>query len=258
MNRNNFEYTVGSSDKDNDPLSERDERPKKLISLSSFCISQCVLSIENLLEIAERSEDEELKLQVKNYENLNPKAKKLPATKVFQDDREKNISWQFAKRLCEILTNLKEEIEGTGFKYYLPTEAQWEVACRAGTTTAFNTGRDTLIETEANFHSYELKPVKFYNPNSLRLYQMHGNVWEFCEDYYGLYDMESRKNPRGVIPSMVGLRRLFGKKYRYSKVIRGGDFRKIVVQQKDVILKIQVMQMAHYIVQKKIEPWAFV
>jgi formylglycine-generating enzyme len=91
----------------------------------------------------------------------------------------------------------------------LPTEAEWEYACRAGTTTPFNTGNDisTLL---ANFNGnypvstiikgqYEGKtlPVGSYPPNPWGLYDMHGNVWEWCQDWYGEYKEEPRSNPKG-------------------------------------------------------------
>ena len=80
----------------------------------------------------------------------------------------------------------------------LPTEAQWEYACRAGTTSPFNFG-STLNGDMANCdgrHPYgffngryrrETSPVGEYAPNAWGLYDMHGNVWEWCQDWYGDY-----------------------------------------------------------------------
>ena len=84
--------------------------------------------------------------------------------------------------------------------YRLPTEAEWEYACRAGTQTPFNTGSCLDAGTEANFNgnsSYSgcpmgtyvgwTVPVGSYPENAFDLYDMHGNLWEWCNDWYGAY-----------------------------------------------------------------------
>ena len=93
----------------------------------------------------------------------------------------------------------------------LPTEAEWEYACRAGTTTAFNTGY-RLTTAQANFDgtypyiagdtpgikSLGMKPVGSYPPNAWGLYDMHGNVLEWCLDAYGAkYEDFPGPNPIG-------------------------------------------------------------
>jgi formylglycine-generating enzyme required for sulfatase activity len=92
----------------------------------------------------------------------------------------------------------------------LPTEAEWEYACRAGTTTAFCYG-DRLDATMANFdgnHPYggaargvyreKTTAVGLFKPNAWGLYDMHGNVWEWCWDCYGAYPAGAATNPQGA------------------------------------------------------------
>jgi formylglycine-generating enzyme required for sulfatase activity len=65
----------------------------------------------------------------------------------------------------------------------LPSEAEWEYACRAGTTTPFNVGV-TLSTNLANYGGDQTIAVGKFAPNAFGLYDMHGNVWEWCADYY--------------------------------------------------------------------------
>jgi eukaryotic-like serine/threonine-protein kinase len=107
------------------------------------------------------------------------------------DDRPvENVSWFEAVEFCRLLSQM------TGKEYRLPSESQWEYACRAGTTTAFAFGQ-TLTSEQANFdgnYQYgitskgvfrqETTPVGSFQPNAFGLYDMHGNVSEWCQDWY--------------------------------------------------------------------------
>lgn len=88
-----------------------------------------------------------------------------------------NISWFEANAFCQWLS------KKTGKKYRLPTEAEWEYACRAGSTGPYNTGNE-LNKSQANFDNQAMKtkPAASYKPNAWGLYDMHGNVREWCAD----------------------------------------------------------------------------
>jgi len=114
------------------------------------------------------------------------------------------VSWKDAQEFLKKLNKTSDDLE-----YRLPTEAQWEYACRAGTTTPFWTGR-CLSTDEANYDgnnplegcpkgAYREKttPVKTFPPNPWGLYDMHGNVWEWCADWFGDY-------PNGPVTDPIG------------------------------------------------------
>ncbi|MDY0170460.1 MAG: formylglycine-generating enzyme family protein [Thermoguttaceae bacterium] len=94
------------------------------------------------------------------------------------------VSWNNAVEFCQHLSALAAE-RSAGRAYRLPTEAEWEYACRAGTTTRYHLG-DHLDTSQARFAqptgSGRPVPVGSYGPNGFGLYDIHGNVWEWCSD----------------------------------------------------------------------------
>lgn len=136
-----------------------------------------------------------------------------------------NVTWYDATNYCSKLT-AGEHQSGrlpAAWEYRLPTEAQWEYACRAGTTTAAAFGT-TLNSTQANFDgrypynqaSYgpalnRTTPVGSYEPNAWGLYDMHGNVWEWCADWYGDYPPGAVADPQGPDTGIV-------------RILRGGSW----------------------------------
>ena len=140
---------------------------------------------------------------------------------VLEDDTSlfpvEQVSWNDAQEFIEELNRL------TGKKFRLPTEAEWEYACRAGTTTPFNTDNN-LTTAQANYNGnypynnnakgkYRDKtlPVGSFAANAYGLFDMHGNVFEWCSDWYDAYSTSAQTNPKGA---SSGSRR----------VIRGGSW----------------------------------
>ena len=125
------------------------------------------------------------------------KGRKLPVTDVLWEDCQ------------EFIKKLNVKMNGG---YRLPTEAEWEYACRAGTKTAYSFG-DNITPKDANYNlkpkdeddlmyqlqSGKIKPVAVgsYKPNNFGLYDMHGNVWEWVEDWYSAYPEGSVTDPKG-------------------------------------------------------------
>jgi formylglycine-generating enzyme required for sulfatase activity len=124
------------------------------------------------------------------------------------------VSWKDAVEFCQKLSALPEERKA-GRVYRLPTEAEWEYACRAGTTTQYSFGDDEkLVGDYGWFAGNSVKqthPVGQKKPNAWGVYDMHGNVWEWCSDWYGDYSDGEVTNPQG--PSSGS-----------NRVIRGGSW----------------------------------
>ncbi len=122
------------------------------------------------------------------------------------------VSWDDAVEFCRKLSELPAE-KAAGRVYRLPTEAQWEYACRAGTVTAYHTG-DALAEADANF---DLKvgrprPVGGSAANGFGLYDMHGNVFEWCHDRFA----PDYRDAPAVDPD--------GPAQGNARVVRGGNY----------------------------------
>ena len=110
-----------------------------------------------------------------------------------------NVNWHDAKAFADWM-NCR-----------LPTEAEWEYATRANSTTPFYTG-ESLTHAQANFDGKGAVPVGGFPPNAFGLFDMHGNIWEWCNDWYGAYGTSDVSNPQG---SDTGER----------KIVRGGGWR---------------------------------
>jgi formylglycine-generating enzyme required for sulfatase activity len=128
------------------------------------------------------------------------------------------ITWNDAVAFCEKL-GAKE-----GKTYRLPTEAEWEYACRAKSTTSWNCGDDEkelgdyawYKENTVNIEENHAHQVGLKRPNAFGLYDMHGNVWEWCNDYYGP-DYDNQSSEQDPLGSARG-------SYR---VLRGGSWHSV-------------------------------
>jgi formylglycine-generating enzyme required for sulfatase activity len=127
-------------------------------------------------------------------------AKKLPV---------ENVTWD------ECQDFLKKMGDADGRAYRLPTEAEWEYACRAGSTGLYCFGSDQKLlrfyAWYADNANEKTHPVGEKKPNRWGLYDMHGNIWEWCADWYGNYP------PRAVIDPK-------GPETGTNRVLRGGSF----------------------------------
>jgi formylglycine-generating enzyme required for sulfatase activity len=124
--------------------------------------------------------------------------------------------------VASFITHLNAQ--STSMRYRLPTEAEWEYVCRAGTQTPFTTGGHITVD-QANVDgrfpyagsaataSYDkTRPAGSFAPNPWGLYDVHGNVWEWTNDWYGPYDSRADTDPKGPDAGTV-------------RVIRGGSWR---------------------------------
>jgi formylglycine-generating enzyme required for sulfatase activity len=141
------------------------------------------------------------------------------------------VQWNDAVEFCRKLSGLPAE-KKAGRVYRLPTEAEWEYACRAGTATPFHSGK-VLSSKQANFNGNypysgaargpyleQTAKVGSYPANAWGLHDMHGNVWEWCQDWYDpdYYKRSPRQDPQGPDKGVVPT----GFRNQFFRVVRGG------------------------------------
>ena len=119
------------------------------------------------------------------------------------------ISWDDAVAFCRRLS------EKEGREYRLPTEAEWEYACRAGSATAYCFGDDPARLGEYAWYrknsGEQTHEVGLKKPNAWGLHDMHGNVWEWCQDRYAVHGSSPQKDPSGPEDGVL-------------RVVRGGSW----------------------------------
>jgi formylglycine-generating enzyme required for sulfatase activity len=195
-------FQMGHDYKHNRKLSEDinkyypDEQPVHKVTLSAFQISSTEIT----------------QFTYKSYMSVNPSSfsgdENLPVTNVSADDAIKfcnKLSESAKLEPCYDEKTGKCDFTKNGFR--LPTEAEWEYACRAGSSTLFNTGNTESDLDSAGWYignsGGKPHPTASKEPNAWGLYDLHGNVFEFCYDGFdetyssGNYTQESVANPTG-------------------------------------------------------------
>jgi formylglycine-generating enzyme required for sulfatase activity len=174
------------------------ESPQHLVQLKGFFMSQTPITQAQWREVAGWKEGpgeqwgRELKLDPSRFQSKGEKANKVVRQLEGESNNDQypveNVSWLDAMEFCNRLS------QRTGRTYTLPSESQWEYACRAGTTTPFHFG-DTISPELANYrgdfayadgpqgvYRKQTTPVGMFPANAWGLHDMHGNVWEWCLD----------------------------------------------------------------------------
>jgi formylglycine-generating enzyme required for sulfatase activity len=194
-------FQMGSPRHEGNP----DEQPQHLVTIKSFMMGKYLIT------------QGQWKAVMGKLPPCRFKGDNLPVERV---------SWEEAQRFCQRLSKKTSgAVLRTGRDYHLPSETQWEYACRAGTGTPFSFGETLTVEV-ANFngeHTFREEPRGFYFhstneggkfvPNAFGLYDMPGNLWEWCADNW-LDDYTS--SPRGSSS--------YQNKDSHERVARGGSW----------------------------------
>jgi formylglycine-generating enzyme required for sulfatase activity len=253
-------FTMGTKDEEIERLVKkfgwegfRSERPQHRVTVSSFYMGRYPITQAQWRAVASRTD-----LKVERDLNPDPSYFKDPPKPPLESEASdsppfegarggsptrwdrpvERVNWYDAVEFCARLSKL------TGKEYRLPSEAEWEYACRAGTTTPFHFG-ETITGELANYdasrtyadepkgeYREETTPVGQFPPNAFGLYDMHGNVWEWCLDpwhknYQGepprdgsVWDEDNNDNRYQSL--LVSTKELLTD--RPSRVLRGGSW----------------------------------
>ncbi len=208
------EFMMGAPETELD--SRSNERPQHLVTVPKFFMGRYPVTQEQWQAVAALPQvNRELKAKPSNF-----KGDKRPV---------EQVSWEDAKEFCARLSRLalRDRLsKKTGREYRLPTEAEWEYACRAGTTTPFHFGETISAELanyDANYtygkgvegvYREQTTPVGYYKvANNFGLCDMHGNVFEWCEDDWHENYQDAPTDGRAWLSE-----------YSNIKVVRGGSW----------------------------------
>ena len=194
-----------------EPESQNSQRPQHLVKVAPFFMGRYPVTQAQWRVVA-------------GYDAIDRELAPVPSEFTGNNLPVERVRWEDAQEFCQRLS-LK-----TGKKYHLPSEAQWEYACRAGTTTPFHFGE--IITTDlANYngeHTYNNSPkgeyrqrtteVGSFPANAWGLHDMHGNVWEWCADDW---HEDYTDAPSDGSPWLKNAKNNENKSY---KPVRGGAF----------------------------------
>lgn len=162
-------FTMGAAD--NDAEANNNEKPAHQVTLSSYYIGET--EVTNALWNAVMG----------NTLNDNSEGPNCPVGKV---------------HYAECLNFIEKLNELTGMRFRLPTEAEWEYAARGGNESrGYKYSGSDILSDVAWFLKSDLQPVRTKAPNELGIYDMSGNAWEWCNDWYDTYDAVDQSNPTG-------------------------------------------------------------
>jgi len=205
------EYTRYGLEREDAEKWVNSERPQHTVNISSFYIGKYTVTQEQWNVIA-------------GWEKIERDLATDPSNFKGSDHPVERISWEDAQEFCARLS------AKTGRVYRLPTEAEWEYACRAGTTTPFAFG-ETITPEIVNYDGnrpygkakkgeYREKTIPVGSlgvANAFGLYDMHGNVWEWCQDWYSK-DYYAECHKQGVVTDPQG------PETGETRVLRGGSW----------------------------------
>jgi formylglycine-generating enzyme required for sulfatase activity len=199
----------------NEAMRSEEEGPQHLVTLPSFFMAQTPITQAQWAVVASwRPVGRDLKAQPAYFKGLNRPVEQ--------------VSWQEAQEFCLRLNERFSKRLGHGFSYGLPSEAQWEYACRAGSTTPFHFGAK-LTPDLANYNGNYIygdgqkglyreatTEVAVFPANQWGLHDMHGNVWEWCADHWhNSYNFA----PNNYLPWLIP-----GALEDHPRLLRGGSW----------------------------------
>lgn len=187
-------FLMGSST--NEPGSKNDERQHEVSISRNFYLGIYEVTQSQYKQVMG---DNPSHFQGEKITALIPSNDRMMTVTDSSNHPVERVSWLNAIEFCKRLSALPSEEQARRI-YRLPTEAEWEYSCRAGTTTAFSHG-----DSEEDLSDYEwyddangqTHPVGKKKPNAWGLYDMHGNVAEWCSDWYGEFPLEAVTDPIG-------------------------------------------------------------